>query len=127
MMTRENKFFRFFYEVVYLPIMLLYHFKPVGRENIPEGGAIFCGNHSHWSDPFAVFFSLKRENFIHMMAKAELFKGFIGWVLKSVGSIPVKRGTADINTIKMSMKCVYFSRGYENYGGFRRDRKKRRD
>lgn len=70
MKSKEYKYFRFFYILVYLPVMLLYRVRAVGRENIPEGGAVFCANHSNWADPFLLVFALKRKNYVHIMAKS---------------------------------------------------------
>ena len=115
-MSKENKFYRFIYSLVYLPISLLYRVKAVGRENIPAGAAVYCANHSSWSDPFLLAFALKKKNYIHIMAKIELFKNkFIGWILRSIGMIPVNRDTADLNAIKMSLKYL---RSDENIGIF---------
>lgn len=108
MKSKEYKYFRFFYILVYLPVMLLYRVRAVGRENIPEGGAVFCANHSNWADPFLLVFALKRKNYVHIMAKVEIFKNkLIGWALKLMGMISVNRGATDINSIKSALRYLH--------------------
>jgi 1-acyl-sn-glycerol-3-phosphate acyltransferase len=66
----------------------------VGRENIPAAGpVILAPNHQSLLDPPLVGVSCGRWPFI--MAKAELFKGIVGWGIEQMGSFPVKRGSAD--------------------------------
>ena len=46
---------RFYYNLLYRivwPFFCLVHpIRSIGRENIPEGGAVFCANHSALADP----------------------------------------------------------------------------
>ncbi len=68
--------------------------KLVGAENVPAtGGAILAGNHVSYMDPVLLWeFSPRR---VHFMAKSELFKDFLGWMLPRVYAFPVVRGSAD--------------------------------
>jgi 1-acyl-sn-glycerol-3-phosphate acyltransferase len=77
-----------------------------GRENIPSsGGLILCPNHIHLLDPILVGVCVKRD--ICYMAKAELFKNkFFAIIMKGINAFPVKRGTADISSIKNSLRVV---------------------
>nr|WP_010250151.1 lysophospholipid acyltransferase family protein [Acetivibrio cellulolyticus] len=95
--------FRFFVKIVF---SLLYRVKIVGMENVPKDGAlILCANHNGEMDMFFIGYRLKR--LVHYMAKEELFKnpllgGFIRWL----GAFPVKRGKADVEAIKTSLKLL---------------------
>ncbi len=40
------------------------------------------------------------------MAKKELFKGFLGWFLPSVGGFPVSRGDGDTAAIRLAMSLL---------------------
>jgi len=87
-------------------VRLIFRIKVKGLENIPkDGGAIICANHlSNW-DPVVLQISIKRR--IYYMAKAELFKAFfVGWVLKLIKAIPVKRTGSDLTAIKQSFKTI---------------------
>ncbi|MBR3933464.1 MAG: 1-acyl-sn-glycerol-3-phosphate acyltransferase [Clostridia bacterium] len=85
---------------------LIFRIKVTGEENIPkDGGAIICANHlSNW-DPVVLQISVNRR--IYYMAKAELFKAFfVGFVLKCIKAIPVKRTGSDLTAIKQSFKTI---------------------
>ena len=76
----------------------------IGRENIPQKNSfIMVSNHGSLLDPPLLGHALGRN--ISFMAKAELFQiPFLGFVIKSCGAYPVKRGIADKNTIKTACK-----------------------
>lgn len=79
--------------------------KVVGRENIPvTGPVILAPNHVSLLDPPLVGVSCGRWPFI--MAKAELFKGIVGWAIEQMGSFPVKRGTADRSAFKRAKQIL---------------------
>jgi 1-acyl-sn-glycerol-3-phosphate acyltransferase len=79
--------------------------KVVGRENIPATGpVIFAPNHASLLDPPLVGVSCGRWPFI--MAKAELFRGIVGWAIEQMGSFPVKRGSADRYAFKQAKRIL---------------------
>lgn len=76
-----------------------------GRENIPATGPfILAPNHVSLLDPPLVGVSCGRWPFI--MAKAELFKGIVGWGIEQMGSFPVKRGSADRYAFKQAKRIL---------------------
>ncbi len=87
-------------------IKLAYNVRVEGVENLPaEGPLIICANHYSAIDPVILAVSLPYR--IYSMAKAELFNNrFFGWFLRSVGVFPVKRGEADIKSIKTALKLL---------------------
>ena len=77
------------------------------RELLPEGGAVICPNHTALRDPLYVAVAMKPSVKMRYMAKAELFESrLLGWFLNSLGAFPVKRGTADIQAIRESIKSL---------------------
>ncbi len=74
----------------------------IGKENIPKKGSfILVSNHGSLLDPPFLGHAIGRN--ISFMAKSELFKiPFLGFIIKSCGAYPVKRGIADKNTIKIA-------------------------
>lgn len=65
-----------------------------GESNVPQTGAILCGNHVSYADPALLWCAAPRQT--HFMAKSELFaKGVIAWGLPRVWAFPVRRGEAD--------------------------------
>lgn len=85
---------------------LLFRIEVRGLENIPaEGGGILCANHiSNW-DPVLLQVIMKRH--IYYMAKDELFHVFfVGFILRKIGAIPVKRSGSDLTAIKQAFKTI---------------------
>src|SRR5579884_4199287 len=70
-----------------------------GRQNLPkEGPFIVAANHLSWMDvPFIPAYMSRKVVF---MAKEELFQGKIGWLVRLLGAIPVKRGEADRQSLR---------------------------
>lgn len=89
------------------PIFYLYYnIKVEGRENLPsKGPLIICANHYSTIDP--VILAVTLPYIINSMAKAELFKyKLLGLFFKNIKVFPVKRGEADIKSIKNSLKIL---------------------
>ncbi|MDR1693124.1 MAG: 1-acyl-sn-glycerol-3-phosphate acyltransferase, partial [Oscillospiraceae bacterium] len=100
-------FYRFAHALVHLVFGLLYRFKVHGRENVPEGGALICVNHSSLADPVLVALALKVEDHPRFMAKAELFKIFgFQWLITKLGAYPVERGASDMTAIKTTLSVL---------------------
>lgn len=99
--------FRILYAIIW-PFFNLFHpVKAVGRENIPEGAALICPNHSSASDPFFVVFAFKRRHIMRAMAKIEIMRvPLIGWILSKAGVFGVERGSADINAVKTALRFL---------------------
>ena len=86
--------------------IILYRPKIVGKENLPKDtGALICTNHVHNLDSAVIVAMFKRK--VNVLAKEELFKnGFIRWIADIFGVYPVKRGRADLQAIKISLKLL---------------------
>lgn len=95
------------YCIVYPFFNLVHPCKVIGRENIPDGPAIFCPNHTRLSDPLMVAFALTLKHRPQVMAKAELLEiPVLGWILKKVGVFAVERGKSDVAAVKRAMQCL---------------------
>lgn len=100
----SKKFYRWCHR--YLgPIVLI--FRPmnvIGRENMADGAAIICANHSAMIDPFHVALAYDANIHVHVLAKKELYKiPIISILLKKVGMIIVDRSKTDPGSIKASL------------------------
>ncbi len=95
--------FRGFVTIVF---SVLYRVKIIGKENMPENGAlILCANHNGEMDMFFIGYRIKR--LVHYMAKEELFRNpLFGRFFRWLGAFPVKRGKADVEAIKTSLKLL---------------------
>lgn len=82
--------------------------KVSGKENIPEGAAVLCCNHSAFSDPIWVIMHANLPVLPRTMAKQELMKiPFLGTFYKKMGAFPVDRSGTDISAVKTAMKTIY--------------------
>ena len=74
-----------------------------GAENVPKtGGFILAPNHISYLDPPVAAGAIFRQ--VHFMAKEELFKArVLGFILRSSGTFPVRRGTADRSAIRKAI------------------------
>ena len=104
---RARRWFNVVYSVVVPLVKLIYPIRVVGRENIPDGAAVVCANHSNLLDPVIAAGAFRRRNYMHFIAKAELKGAFIlGRLLERCGVIFVKRGTGDIGAMRSMMRCL---------------------
>lgn len=103
MTTRS--WYKLFYCIVRPFVGLYYPMKFIGRERIPEGGALICANHASAIDPFFLAFALGKDRPICAMAKESLMKiPVVGKILKLVGTFGVKRGASDIHAVKYALE-----------------------
>lgn len=96
-----------FARAILIPVFLLfYNYRVTGRENVPrEGAYIACANHMTLIDP--IFVGISLPNRMYFMAKAELFRNvFLRTLMNGLGAFPVKRGEADLKSIKTSLKLL---------------------
>lgn len=78
-----------------------------GRENIPQGAAMLCCNHSAFSDPIWVVCAGKFEELPRTMAKKELLDTPVfGKFLQYVGAFPVDRDARDIAAVQTAMRAL---------------------
>lgn len=102
-----DRFFYALYAVIWPFFNLVHPVKAIGRENIPEGAALICPNHTKASDPFFVLYAFKRKHIMRAMAKAEVMRvPVVGWLLRKAGIFGVDRGAADINAVKTALRVL---------------------
>ena len=113
----------FFHKTALFCFNLIYPYKIFGKENIPDGGALFVCNHFSAIDCGFVADAYNKD--IYFLAKKELFKNkLIGGIIKSFGAIPIDREKADvkamvsaIKVLKDGHKLVVFPEGTRNKTG----------
>jgi 1-acyl-sn-glycerol-3-phosphate acyltransferase len=83
--------------------------KVLGADQVPrKGGLIVASNHISFSDPPLIGCACPRE--LHFLAKEELFSPApMGALLRSVNSIPIRRGMADLSGLSRATDVL--SRG----------------
>jgi 1-acyl-sn-glycerol-3-phosphate acyltransferase len=86
-------------------LYIRFRVKVLGLEHIPNEGCILAMNHRSNYDSLLVGVHTPRKMYI--MAKEELFsKRFFAWLITEMGAFPVKRGAADIRSLKHALKLV---------------------
>lgn len=103
----KNKLYSILLPIVRAFLRVFCPWTASGAEYVPEGPAVLCGNHTALGDPLYVVCSLKKGEQSHVMAKEEVMGWpVIGWLLKKLGVIGVKRGRSDVGAIKESMRVL---------------------
>ena len=103
----KNKVYAVLYPIIWIFMRIFHPWKAVGVENIPEGAALMCGNHTSLGDPFYVVCCMGSKRQTHVMAKAEIMKWpVIGFLLKKAGIFGVNRGKSDVGAIKEAMRVL---------------------
>ena len=70
-----------------------------GRYNVPRQGAfIVAANHLSWTDIPIIPMHFQRK--VVYMAKEEYFSGKMAWLVRFMGSFPVKRGEGDRQALR---------------------------
>jgi len=104
---KQKRVYNILFWLAGLVSKLFYPMKVVGRDNIPDGPVILCPNHSNLLDPFLITYAMGKGHFVHHMAKAESRKiPIFGKVMETIGSIFVRRGETDIESIRKSIKVL---------------------
>lgn len=77
-----------------------------GKENVPSTGPLIVASiHLSHLDPPLIGSVCPRQ--VRFMAKEELFKNPVfAWLIRSLGAFPIKRGTSDMNAIKLTLKWL---------------------
>lgn len=107
MKQRSFRLYQLCYLIIWPFISLRYWRKVTGRENLPAGGAILCGNHSSNADPVLLGYACKVKTHVHFMAKAELFNiPILGRIIRAIGTFPIEREKTDIKSVKTALRFL---------------------
>lgn len=97
--------YRFLRPIIKILMILIYHPKYVGLDNIPkEGSIVLSGNHTSNLDCCLLISSTKRT--IHFLAKDSLSKGVKGLLFKNMGLIFVNRSIHDKEALKKAIDVL---------------------
>ncbi|MGZ4279021.1 MAG: lysophospholipid acyltransferase family protein [Solirubrobacteraceae bacterium] len=98
---------------LYAPVRLLlvpvlrlwFRLRVSGREDVPaDGPAIIAPNHKSFMDAFFVGVATRRH--VRYMAKTEIFRGPLAWLLVRLGAFPVRRGEADAEAMRTAQAIL---------------------
>ncbi len=77
-----------------------------GLENVPKGGPyIVASNHRSHLDP-PVLNSVFPEPLV-FLAKEELFRPPLGWIIRHMRAVPIRRGSGDVETLEMVLELLH--------------------
>ncbi len=97
---------RFVYRIAHLVVGLgfaiIFRLRIEGRQNIPAGGALVCGNHQSHLDPILIGLACTEP--ITFLARSSLFKGAFAWLIQYMGAIPINREGLGLGGIKRTME-----------------------
>lgn len=84
----------------------IFRIEVYGDENIPsQGSYIVASNHRSHLDP-PVLNSVFPEPLV-FLAKEELFKPPLGWIIRHMRAIPIRRGAGDVDTLEMTLELLH--------------------
>lgn len=92
--------------VVVVPLLkLLFRFRVEGLDRYPDGPVVIVANHLSALDPLLMAAAVPER--VLMVGAAEYLRiPFVGWVMRTYGCIPVRRGEADLSAIKDSVRAL---------------------
>jgi 1-acyl-sn-glycerol-3-phosphate acyltransferase len=89
------------------PVRRLFRFRSTGEEHLPrEGGYVLSANHQSNLDPWPLGLPLYPERQLRFMAKSEMYRAPLKWVLEPAGAFPVRRGMADEEAIRKAVELA---------------------
>ena len=89
------------------PIRRLFRFESKGEENLPrEGGFVLSANHMSNLDPWPLGIPLYPERQLRFMAKAELYRPPLNWILDGAGAFPIQRGIGDEGAVQLAIELA---------------------
>ena len=79
-----------------------------GLDLLPATGRLVIagGNHTSNMDPFIIAQTLPAGRRVQFLAKKELFRGPIGWLISAGGSFPVDRSKNDLGAIRNALRVL---------------------
>ena len=102
---KEDRWFHFLYAVIWPFFNLFRPIRGIGKENIPDGPAVICPNHTTIGDAFYAVFAFGHKYPMRAIAKIQILRvPFVGWILSKAGVFGVDRDTTDVKAIKTALR-----------------------
>jgi 1-acyl-sn-glycerol-3-phosphate acyltransferase len=105
----RDPWWRWGYRILGGLFRLLFKVRYRGRENVPrEGGTILVSNHVSVLDPvFIAMAATTTGRAVRFLAAAEFFhKPLIGWGLRRIRQIPIRRGASDRRALEQAARVI---------------------
>lgn len=101
---RPSRIYRLIGILTDRPARLLFRMRFHDVDRVPEGGCVLAPSHVSNLDVWAVGLPLFPHRFLRFMAKAELYKPLIGWIIREGGAFRVRRGEGDAEAIATAVQ-----------------------
>jgi 1-acyl-sn-glycerol-3-phosphate acyltransferase len=89
------------------PIRRLFRFRSTGEEHLPrEGGFVLSANHMSNLDPWPLGIPLLPDRQLRFMAKSEMYRPPLKWILERAGAFPVRRGMGDEEAMERAIELA---------------------
>jgi 1-acyl-sn-glycerol-3-phosphate acyltransferase len=89
------------------PVRRLFRFRSKGEEHLPrEGGFVLSANHMSNLDPWPLAIPLLPDRQLRFMAKSEMYKPPLKWILEAAGAFPVRRGMGDEEAMQRAVELA---------------------
>jgi 1-acyl-sn-glycerol-3-phosphate acyltransferase len=97
--------YRFCWSVCWVLTKLLFCFRWDGADHVPaDGPVLLVSNHQSHLDPVLVGVACPRQ--MHALARRSLFFGPFGWLLRSVGAVPVNLEGSAVSGLKATLRLL---------------------
>ena len=98
--TLKDLWYKAMCKICWLACIFCFRCRVYGKEHIPVSGPfLLVSNHQSYFDP--IFCTVFQRRMLGYLARDTLFiNRFIGWLLRSVKAVPLKRGQADLGAIR---------------------------
>ncbi len=102
----DSYYYRTFHALVRGMLRATLRLQATGVDRVPiDGAAIIAANHQSYLDPLLIGAVIPRE--LQFMARDSLFKQpLFARLIRSLNAFPVKRGSADLTAIKLSLRLL---------------------
>jgi 1-acyl-sn-glycerol-3-phosphate acyltransferase len=89
------------------PVRRLFRFKSTGEEHLPRaGGFVLSANHMSNLDPWPLGIPLYPDRQLRFMAKAEMYRRPLKWIVEAAGAFPVRRGMGDEEALERAIELA---------------------
>jgi 1-acyl-sn-glycerol-3-phosphate acyltransferase len=89
------------------PVRRLFRFKSTGEEHLPRaGGFVLSANHMSNLDPWPLGIPLYPDRQLRFMAKVEMYRPPLKWILEPAGAFPVRRGMGDEEAMERAIELA---------------------
>lgn len=102
---RETSLFRLAHVIVPALLRALFRFRVEGLERYPSGPAVLVANHPSALDPLFLAAAVP-DRVLFLAAEEFLALRLVGWVMRTYGCIPVRRGEVDLGAVREALRAL---------------------